>query len=497
MKWRRGFGTVAFLLAASVLCAQAQPERGRAGRSAPTRRSMPCPAAAGGDPDGDYIIAGTVADVPYDRGQKMDVYAPAGEPRPAAVVIRGRHGNQFDFVTKLFEQLTRAGYAWFVPDYRDDGDLAAALDFIRCPGRFAITNTLILVGEDNGAAAALRSAARDSRVTGVVTVAASLGGDAGASEAMPQVPVLMIQGDQDKEFTPRQAQNLCSRLKSCNVYVQSPAPHAFEQWHPQTEDYQEELDAWLRGDQRGLWKDISYSRPGGRDLLMDAFIPRGAGPFPAVIIVHGGGFARDKVTYIAPIFEPLARANIAWFSIDYTPLPYIHRPEQLEQLREAIRYVKRHARRYNIDPNRLALMGESFSAPMVTIVASKPCPGCEVQAVLSFYGSYKAAIPQDAAARARLDAMYGPGAWTAETLHEYAPYDLAHPGMPPVLVVQGTGERGFERSREYYEHLKELGVPTELVLVPGAPHGIENWEGHPEWAFYKKKVVDWLKATWR
>lgn len=451
-----------------------------------------CPAATGGDQAGDYIIAGTRADVPYGNGLTMDVYTPPGPARPAALIIRGRQGDHYNFVTKLYESLTRAGYAWFVPDYRSADDITAAMRFIECPGRFPISGGLVLVGEDNGAANALKLGG----AAGVVTVAADLHG-LGETKPASSGRVLMIQGDQDKDNLP-QAEALCKGLKGCTFYVQSPGAHSFTGWHPQSEDYREELDAWLRHDQRGLWKDISYARPGGRDLGMDAFIPRGTGPFPAVIVVHGGGMARDKVTYIAPIFEPLAKANIAWFSIDYPSTQFYHRQDQLERLRDAIRYVKKHAARYHVDPNRLALMGESFSAPMVTIVSSKPCEGCAVQAVLSFYGSYKATLPTTDAARARMDALYGAGAWTAQTINEYAPYELAHKGMPPVLVVQGTGEAGgLERSKEYHDHLKELGVPTDLLLVEGAPHGIENWEEHPEWAFYKQKVVDWLKGTWQ
>ena len=460
--------------------------------SAVSSAAAQCPPATGGDPDGDYIIAGTRAGVPYANGLTMDVYTPAGPPRPAALVIRGRQGDHYDFITKVYEALTRSGYAWFVPDYRSEEDVAAAIQFVECKGRFPISGGLVLVGEDNGAAIALKLGGPG----GVVTIAANMHA-VGETRPAAGTRLLMLQGDQDKENLP-QAEALCKTLKNCTLYVQTPGAHSFTGWHPQSEDYREELDAWLRKDQRGLWKDISYARPGGRDLGMDAFIPRGTGPFPAVIVVHGGGMARDKVTYIAPIFEPLAKANIAWFSIDYPSLQFYHRPDQLDRLRDAIRHVKKHAARYHVDPNRLALMGESYSAPMVTIVASKPCPGCEVQAVLSFYGSYKAMMPTNETARARMDALYGAGAWTEQTVHEYAPYELAHKGMPPVLVVQGTGENGgAERSTEYSEHLKELGVPSELLLVEGAPHGIENWEEHPEWSFYKQKVVEWLKLTWK
>jgi acetyl esterase len=451
-----------------------------------------CPAPVVGNPDGNYIVPGSMGDIPYKTSLTLDAYAPAGNPRPAALLIHGSRGDKRGYITSLYEQLTRDGYAWFAPNFKHaDEDVAAALAYIRCPGRFNITDKIILIGDHTGAQTALKLASAGG-VSGVVTVGGKV------DEAVKtDVPVLMIHGTDDEQWALAKAQSFCGALKNCKLYPEDGARHFFENWAAAQWDYKEELDAWLIGDRRGLWKNIAYLRPSGRDLAMDAFIPQGVGPFPAVIVIHGGGFARDKVTYIAPIFEPLAKAGIAWFSIDYTPLPYVHLPDVHDQVRAAIRYIRKHAARYHVDPDRLALMGESFSAPVATVVASKPCSGCEVQAVLSFYGNYRVNPPQDAAARTRLDTLYGSGAWNSETLRDFAPYDLAHTGMPPVLVIQGTAEQGGpERSREYCDHLKQLGVRTELVIVEGAPHGIENWEEHPEWAFYKTKVVDWLKAAW-
>jgi alpha-L-fucosidase 2 len=451
-----------------------------------------CPLPAG-DPAGNYIIPGSVGGIAYRQGVALDAYAPAGAPRPAAVVIHGDAGDRRGFVTRLYEQLTRAGYAWFAPDYRDAEDVAAALDFVRCPGRFNLDGRLILIGEGTGAAIALELAARGG-IAGVVTVGAAR--PKGPAAARLDVPVLMIQGAADDEWPAPEAEGLCRGLGRCAFYAAPGAGHTFENWLPAQWAYREELDAWLRQDRRGLWKDIAYARPGGRELFMDAYLPEGPGPFPAVIVAHGGGWeGGDKITYIAPIFEPLARAKIAWFSIDYRLLPYVHNPEQLDDLRAAIRHVKQHAARYHVDPDRVAILGESASGQLVTQVAAEPCPGCEVQAVVSLYGVYRFDPSEEATPKARLDALFG--AWTKETLRAYSPLHRAHAGMPPVLLLQGTEDRLQKGTLAYAARLEELGVPHELVILKGAPHGMENWEGHPEWGFWKEKVVSWLKATLR
>ena len=63
------------------------------------------------------------------------------------------------------------------------------------------------------------------------------------------------------------------------------------------------------------------------------------------------------------------------------------------------------------------------------------------------------------------------------------------------LLIQGTNERLYEQTLEYARRLKEVGARYELYLLEGAPHGLENWEGRPEWQGYKRKLVDWLRAN--
>ncbi|MGH9455847.1 MAG: alpha/beta hydrolase fold domain-containing protein, partial [Terriglobia bacterium] len=379
---RRQLMLAGFILLASMALCPAFTMAQRAG----------CPAPGPAGPS--FVISGARDGIPYSQGETLDAYAPPGKPRPAAIVIHGSHGNSQTHIDQLLEVLTHAGYAWFSVNYHNAQNVAQAITYVRCPGRFNITRRVILVGAGTGAAIALKLAA-SSDAQGVVAFGTRFPSGPGGtpskpgSMALPSCPVLMFHGTKDDESPPGPIEALCKRMKAC-VFVPVPgAIHELENWHPDQWQWKEQLTAWLRGDRRGLWKDIPYSRPGGRDLLMDAFIPEGKGPFPTVIIMHGGGWeAGDKVTYVSPVFEPLAHAGFAWFSIDYRLTPYVRVPDQLEDLRAAIRFVRQHAAWFHIDPQRLAILGESASGHLVAQVASEPCDGCNVQAVVSFYGVY-------------------------------------------------------------------------------------------------------------
>jgi acetyl esterase len=452
-----------------------------------------CAAPDPRNPIGNLIVPGVQADVVYDGHHSLDAYAPAGEPRPAAVIIHGSSGNRSTHVDQLFPLLDKAGYAWFSVDYGSADDARAAIEYIRCPGRFNITNRMILIGSDTGAAIALEMA-RHGNFDGVVTLGAKLN-TAQLADLPASTKVLMIQGTQDDEVKAVEVASFCKHLPHCTYFPVAGAIHDFENWHPDQWYWKEELTDWLRGDRRGLWKDIPYSRPDGRDLLLDAYVPEGKGPFPAVIIVHGGGWeAGDRITYVSPVFAPLAQAGFAWFSIDYRLTPYVHVPEQLEDVRKAVRFVRQHAGWFHVDPNRIALLGESASGHLVAQLVSMPCPGCEVQAVVSFYGVYNfERWTNDAEFSGTLRRLFADA--SPAVLREYSPLYHVSPSLPPMLIIQGTADELYAGTQEYVKRLGEVQARDNVILLDKAPHGMENWEGHPEWMFYKDRMVQWLSKT--
>lgn len=438
------------------------------------------------------MVPGARGDLKYRGTMTLDAYAPPGKPRPVALLIHGSQGDKSTHLTQLFDVLEHAGFAWFSINYGNLDDVRSAVRYIRCPGRFNVNSRLVLMAEDTGSPLAV-AVAQEVKASGVVLFGARFDREPPALH----IPALVFHGTADDESPPDSIKALCRKWDACRF---SPVPggiHNFENWHPDQWQWKEELIAWLRADERGLWKDIVYSRPGGLDLRMDAFIPAGAGPFPAVVIAHGGGWeAGDKATYISPVLGPLARAGFAWFSIDYRLTPYVRNVEQLEDLRAAIRYVRSHAARFHVDPNRIAILGESASGQMVAQIASEPCAGCEVQAVVSFYGVYDfTQWIKESGSRPTLDRVFGK--WDTEVLQRFSPIFHVTAALPPILLIQGTKDELYPGTLAYAQRLKKAGARYELIQLDGAPHGMENWAGHPAWEVYKARLVNWLNGILR
>ena len=503
-----------------------------------------CPAIQVRNTEGNYIVPGVKGDIPYGRGLALDAYVQQGAAdRPSIVVIHGggwSAGSRIAHVGQILEALTRAGYNWFSVDYRLGGlaryedslvDLRAALDFIRCrAAEFGIAaNQLVLLGEDSGAQlAALLAAENPSGVIGAVLIGGfyDLGAIPTLSSSIdrgvltraspiervesPMPPLLVVHGGADSEAPTEHARGYCDRIArrggACRFLEVAGAGHRSENWLPAQWHYKQAIVQWLSHAAGGrkfahrplrgaVLKDVLYSR--SAQLRLDAFLPPRSEPVPAVIVVHGGGWeAGDKVTYVTPLFEPLARARLAWFSIDYRLTPSFTHEQQLEDLRQAIRFVRDGHKRFNIDPGRVVLVGESASGQMVAQLAAEDAA---LAGVVSFYGVYDfVAMVSDASPRSLLVRLFRRGVLDEESrdvLRRYSPLNRAHKGMPPVLMVNGTGERLWSQAQAFAQRLTELGAQHEVVALQDAPHGMENWEGHPEWMVYKSRLVEWIQQV--
>jgi alpha-L-fucosidase 2 len=327
------------------------------------------------------------------------------------------------------------------------------------------------------------------------------------------LPVLVVHGSADTETPLDQAQRYCRDVDNgdgrCQLVEVKGAGHRSENWWPSQWSYKRELTAWLSAlapvprdthrqyEGTPLLKGIVYDT--SRQLKLDAFIPRAARPVPAVIVVHGGGWeAGDKVTYVTPLFEPLARAGLAWFSIDYRLTPAATHEEQLADLREAIRFVRASHARFNIDPARLVLVGESASGQMVTQIATEDA---SLAGVVSFYGVYDfPSMVTDTSPRSLLVRLFRRSTLDDESralLRRYSPLYQAHKNMPPLLLVNGTGERLWAQGQAFAQRLTDVGARHEVIALDGAPHGLENWEGRAEWTTYKGQVINWMRRVVR
>jgi acetyl esterase len=257
-----------------------------------------------------------------------------------------------------------------------------------------------------------------------------------------------------------------------------------------------------------LRRNIEYAHPNGISLNLDASVPQ-AGPIqpgqrpPAVIIVHGGGWVRgNRQVDVAPLFQPLNDAGFAWFSIDYRLATNVTQfGVAIEDVQQAARHVRSHAAEFNIDPDRLALLGESAGGQLAAMAALRPASGVDVKAVVALYA------PTDLVTLVK-DSDYIPASirnsirgtpWESlilAGLAQLSPANNIRREMPPFLFIHGTKDPlvPFSQSREMCKRMRQAGADCEVFPVE-AGHGLRWWESDPKLATaYKRKIAEWLSA---
>jgi alpha-L-fucosidase 2 len=263
-------------------------------------------------------------------------------------------------------------------------------------------------------------------------------------------------------------------------------------------------------------KDVEYGRPDGKALLLDLHVPDGPGPFPAAILVHGGGFDEgSKSTNVRPLFDVLANAGFVWFSIDYRLAPEFRFPQAIADVNSAIRWVKANAAMYHVDVSKIALIGESAGGFLVNYAGTHDTPDTRVAAVVDFYGLVDygklAELRRDHPERFNMatinrHAANGGGIhfFGAEELDKaglarlgaISPIAAVHKGMPPFLCIHGTKDDqvAYEQSTEMCAAMQKVGASCELVTIEGGGHGMGSWRA-PEMQHWKADMVAWLTRT--
>lgn len=269
---------------------------------------------------------------------------------------------------------------------------------------------------------------------------------------------------------------------------------------------------------------LVYSQVAGRDLTLNAFLPEAAtNPVPAVVEIHGGwwygGGAAGRVDQVGG-WQVFTRHSLAVFSIEYRLGENGGFPENIRDCRNAIRYIRKNAQRFNIDPDRIDVTGGSAGGHLSLMVAmvpedfadGGPTAGLEgVSAKVSGSFSYipptdfvrfwhqgpddtvtnqdgtvsfrgpDDKIPYDSRPRLRV-LFHGiiPDSLEHEALYtRMSPIGQVRKEVPPLLICDGEKDPIVPglHGRELYAKLRAVGADATYWMTPGGGHGFPGGAG--------------------
>lgn len=239
-------------------------------------------------------------------------------------------------------------------------------------------------------------------------------------------------------------------------------------------------------------EDIEYLRHGDRPLLARLYRPRGSGPFPCVVEVHGGAWTQNDRTTNVAIHQALARSGVVVMAIDFRMPPQAQYPASICDINFAVRWLKHHALAFNLRPGMIGGVGTSSGGHQMMLSAMRPrdpryatipLPGAAGDASVAFVAICWPI--NDPLARYRMVKANG-NTRLVQAHNAYWPDEAAmadaNPqlilergedvALPPVSLLQGTNDDNVtpDMADRFTAAYRKRGGRIELHIFDGLPH---------------------------
>jgi pectinesterase len=263
-----------------------------------------------------------------------------------------------------------------------------------------------------------------------------------------------------------------------------------------------------------VWEErnLVYCQRQNRKMYLDAFSPvKKQKRRPAIVIIHGGGWRSGSRSQHHALAQRLAQLGYVCFTPEYRLSTEALYPAAVHDVKAALRWVRRHAKNYSIDENKIAVMGFSAGGQLAALAGATnnneqfEGAGCfekyssAASAIIDLDGTLSFVHPESGEgddSKKTSAATYWFGYSKAENKsiwEEASP--LTHVGKhaPPTLFINSGVARMHAGRDDFIRVLKETNIYTEVKTFGEAPHHFPMFE--PWFTPMVNYIDNFLKAV--
>lgn len=255
-------------------------------------------------------------------------------------------------------------------------------------------------------------------------------------------------------------------------------------------------------------RNVTYCRAGDVPLLADVYYPQSAnGRRPALVFIHGGGWTSGDKGQGSPEILPLRDAGFLVVAINYRLAPQHPFPAMIEDAKCAVRFLRAHAARFNLDPDRIGAWGSSAGGHLAALLGTADATAgfdvgdyleqsSRVQAVAVLFGPTDLTVPFPGGYERKRDVF---GSFDPALA---SPVTYVSADDPPFLLVHGDSDSlvPLSQSEILLKALTSAGVPAELVVVKNAQHSLVPVSGQaisPSRPEITRMIVEFFRRQFR
>ncbi len=236
-------------------------------------------------------------------------------------------------------------------------------------------------------------------------------------------------------------------------------------------------------------ENITYKKIKKEKLKLDIYLPndKTRKAYPAVLLIHGGGWLTGQKENERIMAQHLALNGYVTVTVSYRLGLIAPYPAAVIDLKDAIRWMRKHAKKYNIDPSKLAVLGASAGGQLATLIGVTPNSAIygknktvsdEAQAIVNIDGIVSFIHPE-ANAEGKMASIWLNGSkqenW--KNWKEASPLEYINKSTPPTLFINSAQPRFHAGRDDMIAILNKYNIYNEVYTIPSTPHSF--WLMHP------------------
>lgn len=228
--------------------------------------------------------------------------------------------------------------------------------------------------------------------------------------------------------------------------------------------------------------DLVYNQEQDRVLHFDAFINIKKKKNPAVIMIHGGGWRSGNKNQMQFIGKEIAAKGYSCFAIEYRLSLEAKYPEGVIDVKNAIKFIKDNAVKFNVDPNKIAVLGCSSGGQMAALIGTtnnyplfedknfKSRSSSKVHAIIDVDGVLAFKHPESSEGDMAAFWLGGKSDEIPENWKNASALSHTDKNTPPVLYICSSIPRFHAGRDDMIKILNNYKIYNEVQTIPDSPH---------------------------
>jgi acetyl esterase/lipase len=242
------------------------------------------------------------------------------------------------------------------------------------------------------------------------------------------------------------------------------------------------IDEANKGENDVQIENIVYYKEKKRALHLDAFFNKKEKNNPGVIMIHGGGWKSGNKNQMQVLAQEITSKGYSCFAIEYRLSLEAKYPQAIYDVKNAIKFIKDNAKRFHVDPDKIAVLGCSSGGQMAALIGTtngdlifedakyKSKSSSKVQAIIDVDGILAFKHPESEEGEMAAFWLNGTYEENPENWKQASALSHVDKNTPPTLFINSSFDRFHAGRDDMIAILNQNKIYNEVKTIKNSPH---------------------------